>query len=276
MSLELLPMIAELTHTRISCHAHNTHELFLCIGGRGRQGTDTAEYACGKGDLFFFARNQPHGACAAGEESHRGMVIHFGNDWVRGKDGSDAEAAVILDYLCRQASSGCNRVPLTPFTVEVLGVTMNEILEEFNNRRHGYHLAFKSLLLKLLTQILRDDNVYSGVEVMLREHLMHSTLNHVFSLVDIEFYRKITVDEAAAAACMSRSHFHAVFRQETGYTFVEYLNKIRVEKARHLLAATDMTIIQVAIDCGFPSLSRFYAVFTDTVGRSPKNYRIKP
>lgn len=64
-----------------------------------------------------------------------------------------------------------------------------------------------------------------------------------------------------------------LFHDQFGETPVNYLNVLRIKKAKVLLISTQLTILQIALQSGFGSLSTFYKLFKRLVGQSPKDYR---
>lgn len=72
---------------------------------------------------------------------------------------------------------------------------------------------------------------------------------------------------------VSQNYFIQLFRKQFAMTPVEYVNKLRVEKAMQLLINTDITILNIALLSGFCSLSTFYYFFKKQVGLTPKEYR---
>ena len=64
-----------------------------------------------------------------------------------------------------------------------------------------------------------------------------------------------------------------LFRQVTGMTFKEYLNRVRVEEAERLLTNTDYPIIDIAVACGYRDQSYFTTVFKKYTGLTPRQYR---
>lgn len=74
---------------------------------------------------------------------------------------------------------------------------------------------------------------------------------------------------------ISQNHFIYLFRQQYHMTPVEYINRLRVEKARQILLKTDTNIVTIALLCGFGSLSNFYEFFKRQVGLTPNQYRIQ-
>ncbi|HEY5779696.1 MAG TPA: PocR ligand-binding domain-containing protein [Terrimicrobiaceae bacterium] len=83
----------------------------------------------------------------------------------------------------------------------------------------------------------------------------------------------VSLAEAARAVSLSAKHFSDMFRKATGIPFVEYVGRVRVEKAKNLLANPQLRISEVAFEVGFQSLSQFNRVFKKIAGQSPKSYR---
>ncbi len=80
------------------------------------------------------------------------------------------------------------------------------------------------------------------------------------------------LDELAAAAGMSRFHFHRVFKAITGVTPKGYAAARRAERVRVGLAAS-RTVTEAIYDAGFNSSGRFYAQSTDILGMTPRDFR---
>ena len=81
--------------------------------------------------------------------------------------------------------------------------------------------------------------------------------------------RGVTIAEAAREACLSPFHFHRLFTRFHGVTPHRYLNRLRLERARALLRASDRSVIDVATECGFESLGSFTTLYKRTFGVSP-------
>jgi len=73
---------------------------------------------------------------------------------------------------------------------------------------------------------------------------------------------------------VSQNRLIHLFRKQLNMTPVEYINKLRVNRASELLKDTDMTILSIALHCGFGSLSSFYEIFKKQVGTTPREYRL--
>lgn len=72
---------------------------------------------------------------------------------------------------------------------------------------------------------------------------------------------------------VSTFHFCRTFKQTTGLTFVEYLSRVRIEKAKSLLHKSDLRVSEIAYEVGFQSITHFNRVFRKIVGYSPTVFR---
>lgn len=85
----------------------------------------------------------------------------------------------------------------------------------------------------------------------------------------------ISIKSLSDALYISRSYASKVFSEKLGYSFREYINGLRLEKAKKLLAHTDMKIVEIMLDCGYKNQSSFNRVFYGHFGTSPREYREK-
>lgn len=87
------------------------------------------------------------------------------------------------------------------------------------------------------------------------------------------FYEPLRLDRAAADLGMSRRSFTRLFRTVTGYSFAEYVERLRAEYACRLLRDTARGILSIAFECGYEDLSSFYRAFKRHIGVAPGAWR---
>lgn len=85
----------------------------------------------------------------------------------------------------------------------------------------------------------------------------------------------LTLASVARVVHMSRSNFAVAFKREMNQTFLEYVQKLRLERAESFLKETDWTIQTVCVLCGFSSYPSFNNFFKQATGLTPKEYRKK-
>lgn len=83
----------------------------------------------------------------------------------------------------------------------------------------------------------------------------------------------ITLAALARHVHLSPYYFCHVYKKATRLSFLEYLNRLRIEKAAELLSDPNVRITEVAAACGFESLSHFDRTFKRYAGQSPSQYR---
>jgi len=84
---------------------------------------------------------------------------------------------------------------------------------------------------------------------------------------------KVTLDEVAEHVHVSTFYFCKIFKATTGMTLTEYVNRRRVERAKHMLRNPDLRITEIAYEVGYQSLSQFNRSFLKYAGSSPSDFR---
>ncbi len=92
-------------------------------------------------------------------------------------------------------------------------------------------------------------------------------------LADARYSEPLTVDDLAAAANMSRSHFSREFRRAFGETPYSYLLTRRLERAATLLRGTEYSVADICMQVGLTSVGSFTSSFRRIYGKTPTEYR---
>lgn len=103
--------------------------------------------------------------------------------------------------------------------------------------------------------------------------LSSERLRRVQDYVHAHLADNLTLTDLAAVACLSPYHFARAFKASTGASPLAFVLARRVERARDLLARSDLPLAQVAYACGFASQAHFSTVFRKHTGATPGQYR---
>lgn len=98
-------------------------------------------------------------------------------------------------------------------------------------------------------------------------------LDSALAYIERNIYRDITMDEVAANIAISYNYFSKRFRDFTGYSFPEYVNRRRIELSKAYLRDSSLKISDIAYKIGYHSPSRFSRVFKKYEGCYPSDYR---
>ena len=85
--------------------------------------------------------------------------------------------------------------------------------------------------------------------------------------------RNISLDEVAQTVHLSPFYFSRLFKQGKGYNFVDFVTKVRIDKAKQLLQNPEFTAVRIAAEVGYQDASYFSRVFRQATGMTPNQYR---
>lgn len=89
------------------------------------------------------------------------------------------------------------------------------------------------------------------------------------------FHMPINIPLLAEMEHFSVGHYHKWFLRVTGMTPIEHIRQLRMEKARHLLKTTELSIRHIAWEVGYANQATLSRIFLEEVGMSPASYRKK-
>jgi len=98
-------------------------------------------------------------------------------------------------------------------------------------------------------------------------------VGRVRAYIDEHLSGRIHVKDLGAVARRSTAHFCRAFKQTTGETPHSYITRRRVARAEHLMLASDASLSDIAVQCGFSDQAHFCNRFRDATGQSPALWR---
>jgi AraC family transcriptional regulator len=101
----------------------------------------------------------------------------------------------------------------------------------------------------------------------------HEGLRRARALIEDDYGSKLPIEDLAAAAGLSPTHFTRAFRRTYGAAPHQYLLSCRIQRAKEALAHTNKPIAQIALDCGFSSQEHLTRLFTRQTQTTPATHR---
>ena len=255
------------TDFHMAPHAHDRAEVMYLLRGRCRiqlfEGDKQQEFTMGVGEFVFIDAGMMHALQV--DESCYMVNVEFSfrpnpplmtmqnlmtvspalaqwlrelSPWQRGKDDSGmlytALSAVVDDYFH--------------------AADVDTALREIDIARMLVHLA----------TALMDDKAAGKGYVYVRRCV---------NLLSERMSEDVRIEELAKELGISAAYLQRLFRQVHGMTIIDYLNRMRIERAKLLLLNTDDPVVEIAVEAGFNSRQHFTRVFTSLEGTSPQDYR---
>ncbi len=115
--------------------------------------------------------------------------------------------------------------------------------------------------------------IIAGALADLRSNTFRRDVKRIIDFLDLHYAEKINLDYAASLAGMNSAYFSRLFKKECGVGFVEFLTRLRMDKAKRMLETSDAKLLEVAEKVGFEDVNYFSKSFKKYTGISPSEYR---
>lgn len=143
-----------------------------------------------------------------------------------------------------------------------------EIIQQIKDEKSGYQQVAASgtimLLSKILSVLKNQEFAGKNIERTIRKACLHFREN---------LNTNISIEELADELNVGYSYFRQMFKKYTGISPTQYHLSLRIQRAKDLLASTDKSFKEIAIDLGFESYFYFSRIFKSKTGKSPMDFR---
>lgn len=120
-----------------------------------------------------------------------------------------------------------------------------------------------------LKQYLEKMILYHGTN----DQTKRKEIIEAFKYVAMNLERKITLDEISSYLFLNPSYFSRLFKKEVGETYVEYVTRMKINRAKELLEQTDESVGKICERLGYDNQSYFIKLFKTYAGTTPIEYR---
>ena len=150
---------------------------------------------------------------------------------------------------------------------------LRRLLHEQTDTQPGGRALMVGLTLQLLALLARAPARAGSEQRATLAEANRRAVERFLAELPHRFYEPLRLDRTAADLDMSRRSFTRLFRAITGYSFAEYVERVRTEYACRLLRETTRGILSIAFECGYEDLSSFYRAFKRHIGVAPGSWR---
>ena len=240
-------------------HSHTRFEITVVDRGSGEYTTENAVYPMRPGDVFVFSSGEVH--CIT--EAEGGLTItnlHFEPRYL-----AEHSAGAFLDFCFSHAPDFQSRIPADK--AASLRQSHLCIQQEFEVQDADFRTAIRSYLSLMLIELTRRHG-YRSYKLDRKQSSLSGILN-VYKYVDEHLDETLTLDTLASVAGLTPNYLSHIFKKLNGISLWDFVTARRIEKAVRLIRSSDMTMLEIALECGFHNTVNFNKAFKKQKGITP-------
>ena len=169
-----------------------------------------------------------------------------------------------------------NAIKLSERGVQITGETLNDVSRIMLQQPYINNMKRLMLFYEIMDIIGGSTSfTYLASEdyVKAKFATTNKRINNIHEFLMKNYQNDIDLKEVAEIAHMAPASVCRFFKNTTGLTIFEYLNKIKIDYSCQLLLNTDLNILDISYDCGFNNLSHFNKQFRKFTGITPTQFR---
>lgn len=256
-------------------HIHDFIEIVFFVYGTCKHNYKNMTVTLIPGDTFIVIPHEEHSYEIDSDTVVYNCLFYpdvLGNDREMVMQMGGIFDMLMAEPFYRSESSGHEILHLEPQQLTYVETIIKNMLNEQELQRPDSYLAMKANLLLLLVFLGRVwekqfKNTRNTLDIK-REMLVHA-----ISYIDKNFSKDIKIEDLASKVYLSANYFRKVFKEVTGLTPLEYINKLRIAKAQKLLTTTNYPISYISELIGVSDVNYFSRLFHSMIGLAPSEYR---
>ena len=260
------------------------HEIMYCFANHANLSMNGHSYTLSHGDMAIIKPDTPHSFWTDDENPGDIIWVHFDlepmddSDWLYTLYNTPERYAKLFsnnlhypEHIRPQAVIGEDfRLP------DLLHITSTDEAENILRTLHKafvrkdplFPLVSKIQLLNLLMLVFSQSK---GVYNLKEENAWF--VDRIKRYISTNYYKKLSMDIISSSVHLSADYCGRLFRKQTGQTVIEYLNEVRINRAKKMLLDEDLSVGQVAEMAGLKRGSYFNMVAKKHTGMTPVQLR---
>ena len=242
-------------------HYHDEIELLAITKGELSFVVNGKHYLCREGDTVFCSPRIPHATYLTDQACAYTLIQFRPEHYLR----DDNNTGKYFNRFVRNTE-----VPFLVIKNTELFRLIASVLAEYRAEREAFDFYIKGTVYTMIALLCREgalsmQNTAYSAEI---EKLLPA-----IAYLEEHSANAITLEEISAVQNLNPSYFCRLFKKASGAGFVEYLHFVRVCKSEKLLAKSEKSILEIAYDVGFSSVSYYNRIFKRYKNCTPTEYR---
>ncbi len=252
---------SEYSHFKmVSFHSHDKHELYFLERGSTKYFIGSNIYLLNSGDFIFVPAGEYHQTDIDENSKRERVLLVFDNTFVGTR---------YLKYIKELSVNKLVHIPDN--MLDEFKLLLQKIETESKQKAKDYVEMQKNYLRQLLILISRC-RIKEHEEVLTDNDIL---IQHTASYISLHCNDNLSLESLSSKYSISPCHLSKLFKKITGVGLNEYITIARISKAQELLETADLSVTQIAHQCGFNDSNYFTQVFKKINGVTPKKYSMQ-
>lgn len=249
-------------------HRHINFEIALILEGQGVYHTTTGIHPMEAGDIFVFSGNEPH--CITKIFPGGLKLINLHLNWQffsRCCSAGDRYPNLFFAH----SKAFCNRIRKED--AGSLKALMDQIMTQLRGQDPLMESAVGAYVNLLFVELIRNHGYFVPGE---QAHRAVDKLINGVRFIDAHFTEDISLEQIAEKCGITPNYFTKLFHDYFHVKLWDYITGKRIDRAKRLLSSReDMTVLDIAVSCGFHNTANFNRAFLKFTGMTPSGYKTR-
>jgi YesN/AraC family two-component response regulator len=254
------------SHNMSTNHLHSTYELFYLLSGERRFFIKDRTIVINEGDLVLIKPNILHKTNNSTMATHERIILNFSECFLT------TSISMLRDNLNVLFEDEYIIIHFSPTDRIHIEETLLCLIKEVTKKNAAFEIYSSTLLLQLLIYCSRfiQENNKKSLDYI---NPIHERISDVVRYINKNYYKDLNLQFLSEKFYISSYYLSRVFKEVTGFTFIEYLNSVRIKEAVKLLQESKLKVNIIVEKVGFGSVTHFGRVFKEITGHAPLFYR---
>lgn len=239
-------------------HTHDFAEVLFVLSGKGYIYYNGSKRDIKAGDIVIYNANIPHREQGSPEDPLELLFVALDKVEIT---NLDANCLIPPNYDIIYPSGDME---------EIFQQYFSNIVDEMARKDKFYVEIAKNATITLVMYLYRLINRF---EASMDVSQSNGTLDHVLDYIDKHYLEPITLDQIAEACYINKYYLSHMFSDSKQMTVGQYILGKRMEEAKRLLATTNLTVNEIALNSGFNDQGYFSRAFKKALQMTPLQYR---
>ena len=249
-------------------HIHDFIEIVYYKSGKAVETIDGKSFKVKHGDMIFINRGSTHSFVPDGEFIYINMC--FSPDAVADSSLTRENAYSLLSLVAfdeMRKDSNYGKISFFGNERREIEGILSAMLAEYKSRKPAWESVVDSYFNILVTKMMRK----TGLGI--KKEDVDGMWQELSEYIDENLDSELSLSSLAAKYFYNPSYFSRIFKEKFQVSFVEYVNKKRIDHALELLCESALSVEEICARVGFSDRSNFYHAFSKYVGSTPSEFR---